>query len=153
MSSNKISDSAPPIVYSERDQICIHIQNREWGRMVPFVDKLIERIDNNTATFGDVLNLLKSSVQYDHTYMPERSAVHKTMSPITNLFKELAVKILLAKTADASDIAGRIRAMFLEAQETLDATVADDTSKMIIVDVPGTLGKKSVHGQTRDIMK
>ena len=74
MSSNKIFDSAPHITYSERDQICVHIQNMEWGRMVPFVDKLIERIDNNVATFGDVLNLLKASAQYDHTSIPERSA-------------------------------------------------------------------------------
>ena len=146
MSSTKISDSASHIAYSERDQICIHIQNMEWGSMVPFVDKLIDRIDNNIATFGDVLNLLKASAQYDRTDMPERSTVHKTMSLITNLFKELAVKILLAKTADASDIAGRIRDMFLDAQEVLDAVVADDMPKIIIADVSGTFGKKVVHG-------
>ena len=146
MSSNQISDSAPHITCSERDQICIHIQNMEWDKLILYVDKLIERIDNNIATFDDVLNLLKAATQYDRVYLPKRSTVYKTMGPITNLFKECAVKILLAKTADASDIAGRIRDMFLDAQEVLDAVVADDMPKIIIADVSGTFGKKVVHG-------
>ena len=85
-----------------------------------------------------------------HLYLKDLP-VHETMSSITNLFKELAVKILLTKTADASDIAGRIRDMFLEAQEVLDATIVGDTPKMIIADSIGTLGKKPIHTQQKHV--
>ena len=36
--------------------------------------------------------------------------------------------------------------MFLDAQEVLDAVVADDMPKIIIADVSGTFDKKVMHG-------
>ena len=143
----------PHITYSERDQICIYIQNKQWGDMVQFVDRLTKRIDDNIAILGDVLNLLKATTEYDHAPLHDRSAVHSIMDPITILVKELAVNIVLGKMTDASDIAGRIRNILLMSQKALDATVVDDTPKMIIADSIGTLGKKPTHDVTRSRMK
>ena len=138
----------PHITYSERDQICIYIQNKQWGDIVPFVDRLTKRIDDNIAILGDVLNLLKATTEYNHSLLPDRSAVHSIMDPITILVKELAVNIVLGKMTDASDIAGRIRNILLMSQKALD-----DTPKMIIADSIGTLGKKPTHDVTRSRMK
>ena len=143
----------PHITYSERDQICIYIQNKQWGDIVPFVDRLTKRIDDNIAILGDVLNLLKATTEYNHSLLPDRSAVHKIMDPITILVKELAVNIVLGKMTDASDIAGRIRNILLMSQKALDATVVDDTPKIVIADSIGTLGKKPTHNVTRSSMK
>lgn len=135
------------------DQICIYIQNKQWGDIVQFVDRLTKRIDGSTAIFGDVLNLLKATTEYDHALLHDRSAVHKTMDPITIMVKNLAVSILLGKMTDASDIAGRIRNILLMSQKALDATVVDDTPKIVIADSIGILGKKPTHNMTCSSMK
>ncbi len=100
---------------SKTKEICKHIRNQEWNKLIPYVDELIFEIKRDAVSVRSVSKLLESTSQ-DYDIMKKNLLVH-VVNTITILLKEVMVSVVSDKNKAALLYAIRIKDILETAKE------------------------------------